>query len=223
MEVLNVTGLAKTYGSGENAVHALKNASLKVSQGEFLAIAGASGSGKSTFLNLIGGLDTPTSGTIFISGRDTASLRRREKTIFRRRNIGFIFQNYSLMPVLNVYDNVALPVSFDKGQRINHNYIKELLDDLGLWEKRTKYPSELSGGQQQRAAIARALANMPAMILADEPTGNLDSKTASEVVGLLKNSARKYNQTVIMVTHNEVLARSCDRIVEIADGVLSEG
>lgn len=222
MEVLNVTSLTKTYGNGGNMVYALKNACLRVTQGEFVAVVGTSGSGKSTFLNLIGGLDAPDSGRIVISGRDICGLRRRERTIFRRRNIGFIFQNYSLMPVLNVYDNVALPVSFDRGQKIDHDYIRALLSDLGLWEKRLKYPSELSGGQQQRTAIARALANTPAMILADEPTGNLDSRTTSEVMGLLKNSARKYNQTILMVTHNEILANSSDRIIRIEDGVLWE-
>ncbi len=191
-------------------------------QGEFVAVVGTSGSGKSTFLNLVGGLDAPTGGKIVIRGRDIAALRKQEKTIFRRRNIGFIFQNYSLMPVLNVYDNVALPVSFDRGQKIDHKYIEGLLTDLGLWEKRMKYPSQLSGGQQQRTAIARALANTPAMILADEPTGNLDSKTTAEVMGLLKNSAKKYNQTIIMVTHNEILANSSDRIIRIEDGVLWE-
>ena len=221
-EILRVTGLTKTYGSGENMVQALKNANLRVMQGEFVAVVGTSGSGKSTFLNLVGGLDAPTGGKIVIRGRDIAALRKQEKTIFRRRNIGFIFQNYSLMPVLNVYDNVALPVSFDRGQKIDHKYIEGLLTDLGLWEKRMKYPSQLSGGQQQRAAIARALANTPAMILADEPTGNLDSKTTAEVMGLLKNSAKKYNQTIIMVTHNEILANSSDRIIRIEDGVLWE-
>ncbi len=221
-EILRVTGLTKTYGSGENMVQALKNANLRVMQGEFVAVVGTSGSGKSTFLNLVGGLDAPTGGKIVIRGRDIAALRKQEKTIFRRRNIGFIFQNYSLMPVLNVYDNVALPVSFDRGQKIDHKYIEGLLTDLGLWEKRMKYPSQLSGGQQQRTAIARALANTPAMILADEPTGNLDSKTTAEVMGLLKNSAKKYNQTIIMVTHNEILANSSDRIIRIEDGVLWE-
>lgn len=222
MEVLCVKNLTKTYGSGDQAVHALKKAALSVEQGEFLAIVGTSGSGKSTFLNLIGGLDTPTSGSIVIRGRDIAGLNRKEKTVFRRRSIGFIFQNYTLMPVLNVYDNAALTASLDRGNKISHAYMEDLLKHLGLWEKRKRYPSELSGGQQQRVAIARALANTPAVILADEPTGNLDSKTTSEVMGLLKSSARKYSQTIIMVTHNEVLARSCDRIVRIEDGVLWE-
>ena len=221
-EILRVTGLTKTYGSGENMVQALKNANLRVMQGEFVAVVGTSGSGKSTFLNLVGGLDAPTGGKIVIRGRDIAALRKQEKTLFRRRNIGFIFQNYSLMPVLNVYDNVALPVSFDRGQKIDHKYIEGLLTDLGLWEKRMKYPSQLSGGQQQRTAIARALANTPAMILADEPTGNLDSKTTAEVMGLFKNSDKKYIHTFILFTHNEILANSSDRIIRIEDGVLWE-
>lgn len=178
------------------------------------------GSGKSTLLNLLGGLDVPTEGKISIRGHDIGSLTRKEQTIFRRRNIGFVFQNYSLMPVLNVYDNVALPVTFDKGSHVDREHIRELLNELGLWEKRKRYPSELSGGQQQRVAIARALANKPALLLADEPTGNLDSKTAVEVIGLLKASSQKYHQTVLMVTHNEALAQTCDRIIRIEDGRL---
>ena len=177
-------------------------------------------SGKSTLLNLLGGLDVPTEGKISIRGHDIGSLTRKEQTIFRRRNIGFVFQNYSLMPVLNVYDNVALPVTFDKGSHVDREHIRELLNELGLWEKRKRYPSELSGGQQQRVAIARALANKPALLLADEPTGNLDSKTAVEVIGLLKASSQKYHQTVLMVTHNEALAQTCDRIIRIEDGRL---
>lgn len=220
MEVLKTRELTKIYGRGDNQVLALDHANLTVEQGEFVAIVGTSGSGKSTFLNLVGGLDTPTEGAIYVKGKNIAALKKEEQTIFRRKKIGFVFQNYSLMPVLNVYDNVALPISFDKGQRINHSYIKELLTELGLWEKRKKYPSELSGGQQQRVAIARALANKPDLILADEPTGNLDSKTTAEVMGLLKNSSKKYNQTILMVTHSEVLAQACDRIVRIEDGIL---
>lgn len=220
MEVLKTRELTKIYGRGDNQVLALDHANLTVEQGEFVAIVGTSGSGKSTFLNLVGGLDTPTEGAIYVKGKNIAALKKEEQTIFRRRKIGFVFQNYSLMPVLNVYDNVALPISLDKGQRINHSYIKELLTELGLWEKRKKYPSELSGGQQQRVAIARALANKPDLILADEPTGNLDSKTTAEVMGLLKNSSKKYNQTILMVTHSEVLAQACDRIVRIEDGIL---
>ena len=220
MEVLKTVNLTKIYGYGENEVLALNKANIEVKQGEFVAILGTSGSGKGTFLNLVGGLDTPTKGEIFIKGKDISKLKKEEQTIFRRRYIGFVFQNYSLMPVLNVYDNVVLPISFDKGQGINHEYIKSLLTELGLWDKRKKYPYELSGGQQQRVAIARALANKPAIILADEPTGNLDSKTTSEVIGVLKSSSHKYNQTIIMVTHNEVLAQACDRILRIEDGIL---
>ena len=220
MEVLKTVNLTKIYGYCENEVLALNKANIEVKQGEFVAILGTSGSGKSTFLNLVGGLDTPTKGEIFIKGKDISKLKKEEQTIFRRRYIGFVFQNYSLMPVLNVYDNVVLPISFDKGQGINHEYIKSLLTELGLWDKRKKYPYELSGGQQQRVAIARALANKPAIILADEPTGNLDSKTTSEVIGVLKSSSHKYNQTIIMVTHNEVLAQACDRILRIEDGIL---
>lgn len=220
MEVLKTVNLTKIYGYGENEVLALNKANIEVKQWEFVAILGTSGSGKSTFLNLVGGLDTPTKGEIFIKGKDISKLKKEEQTIFRRRYIGFVFQNYSLMPVLNVYDNVVLPISFDKGQGINHEYIKSLLTELGLWDKRKKYPYELSGGQQQRVAIARALANKPAIILADEPTGNLDSKTTSEVIGVLKSSSHKYNQTIIMVTHNEVLAQACDRILRIEDGIL---
>lgn len=176
--------------------------------------------GKSTLLNLIGGLDTPEKGEIRIRKHNLASLNRKELTVFRRRNIGFVFQNYSLMPVLNVYDNVVLPVTFDKGRHVDHAYIKKILGELGLWELRKRFPSELSGGQQQRAALARALANKPALILADEPTGNLDSRTTVDVMGLLKASSEIYHQTILMVTHNEALAQSCDRILRIEDGRL---
>lgn len=220
MEVLQVINISKQYGVKENVVQALKNMSFSVGQGELAAIVGTSGSGKSTLLNLIGGLDVPSQGEIIIRKHNIATLKRKELTIFRRRNIGFVFQNYSLMPVLNVYDNVALPVTFDKGKHVDHLFIEELLKELSLWEKRKRFPHELSGGQQQRVALARALANKPAIILADEPTGNLDSKTTVEVMGLLKNSCRKYNQTILMVTHNESLAQNCDRIFHIEDGIL---
>lgn len=216
--ILQVKNVTKVYGQGENAVKALNDISLEIEQGEFTALVGTSGSGKSTLLNLIGGLDIPTKGQITIRGREIQSLKRRELTVFRRRNIGFVFQNYSLMPVLNVYDNITLPVTFDKGKHVDHQYIEELLKDLGLWEKRKRYPDELSGGQQQRVAIARALANKPAVILADEPTGNLDSKTTMEVMGILKASSDKYHQTILMVTHNEAIAQTCDRIIRIEDG-----
>lgn len=220
--ILQVKDVTKIYGQDENAVKALNGISLEIEQGEFAALVGTSGSGKSTLLNLIGGLDVPTEGKITIRDREIQSLKRGELTIFRRRNIGFVFQNYSLMPVLNVYDNVALPVTFDRGKHVDHEYIRELLKELGLWEKRKRYPNELSGGQQQRTALARALANKPALILADEPTGNLDSATTVEVMGLLKESSRKYSQTILMVTHNEALAQACDRIIRIEDGMLYE-
>ena len=221
--ILKLCHIEKLYGEKENQVKALKDISIQVKEGEFIAIVGTSGSGKSTLLNLIGGLDTPTKGKIFVKGKEIGALKRKELTIFRRRNIGFVFQNYSLMPVLNVYDNVALPVTFDKGKHKNHKYIEELLRELGIWEKRKKYPNELSGGQQQRVAIARALVNKPAILLADEPTGNLDSGTAIEVIGLLKESCRKYNQTILMVTHNEAIAQICDRIIHIEDGMVTTG
>ncbi|MGF0034041.1 ABC transporter ATP-binding protein [Bariatricus sp. SGI.154] len=220
MEVLQVKNISKQYGTKENAVQALRNISFSVVQGEFVSIVGTSGSGKSTLLNLIGGLDVPSQGEIIIRNHNIARLERKELTIFRRRNIGFVFQNYSLMPVLNVYDNVVLPVTFDRGKHVDHQFIQELLKDLGLWEKRKRFPNELSGGQQQRVALARALANKPAIILADEPTGNLDSRTTLEVMGVLKNSCRKYHQTILMVTHNEGLAQNCDRILHIEDGML---
>lgn len=222
MKILEVTNLEKVYGAAENKVHALKGISFSAEQGEFIAVVGTSGSGKSTLMNLIGGLDVPTKGSIRIRNHNIASLTRKELTVFRRRNIGFVFQNYSLMPVLNVYDNVALPVTFDRGKHVDHKFIEGLLRDLGLWEKRGKYPNELSGGQQQRTALARALANKPGIILADEPTGNLDSRTTAEVMSLLRMSGKKYHQTILMVTHNELIAQSCDRIIHIEDGLIRE-
>ncbi|MBP3270649.1 MAG: ABC transporter ATP-binding protein [Ruminococcus sp.] len=220
MKVLQVEKISKKYGEKENAVNALNDISFSVEQGEFIAIVGTSGSGKSTLLNMIGGLDIPDSGEITVRDRRISGLSRKELAVFRRRNIGFVFQNYSLMPVLNVYDNAALPLTFDRGGYVDHEYISELLKELGLWDKRTRFPNELSGGQQQRAAIARALANKPAVLLADEPTGNLDSHTTIEVMGLLKNSCKRFGQTILMVTHNEALAENCDRILHIEDGML---
>ena len=222
-KILELIHVEKIYGEKENQVKALKDINIQVKEGEFIAIVGTSGSGKSTLLNLVGGLDTPTKGKILVKEKEIGSLTRKELTIFRRRNIGFVFQNYSLMPVLNVYDNVALPVTFDKVKHINRKYIEELLKELGIWDKRKKYPNELSGGQQQRVAIARALVNKPAILLADEPTGNLDSATTIEVIGLLKASCRKYNQTILMVTHNEAIAQICDRIIHIEDGMVTSG
>lgn len=221
--ILELRHVEKIYGEKENQVKALKDINMQVKEGEFVAVVGTSGSGKSTLLNLIGGLDTPTKGKILVKEREIDSLTRKELTIFRRRNIGFVFQNYSLMPVLNVYDNVALPLTFDKGRHVSHKYIEELLKELGIWDKRKKYPNELSGGQQQRTAIARALVNKPALLLADEPTGNLDSGTTIEVIGLLKASCRMYNQTILMVTHNEAIAQTCDRIIHIEDGMVVSG
>lgn len=223
MNILDLKQVEKVYGEKENQVRALRGVSLQVGEGEFIAIVGTSGSGKSTLLNLIGGLDSPTEGSISVKGREISSLSRKELTIFRRRNIGFVFQNYSLMPVLNVYDNVALPATFDRGKHLNRRYIEELLRELGIWDKRKKYPHELSGGQQQRVAIARALVNKPALLLCDEPTGNLDSATTVEVMGLLKASCRKYSQTILMVTHNEAIAQTCDRIIHIEDGQIVSG
>lgn len=223
MSILELQNVRKIYGEQESQVKALRNVNMQVEEGKFVAIVGTSGSGKSTLLNLIGGLDNPTQGKIFIKNREIGSLSRKELTIFRRRNIGFVFQNYSLMPVLNVYDNVALPITFDRGKHINHKFIEELLRELGIWEKRKKYPNELSGGQQQRVAIARALVNKPAILLCDEPTGNLDSATTIEVMGLLKSSCRKYKQTILMVTHNEAIAQTCDRVIHIEDGQILTG
>lgn len=222
MEILNVKNVKKYYGKNDNLVKALDDVSFKIEQGEFVAIVGQSGSGKSTLLNLIGGLDKPTSGSIIINGKEISGFSPKKQTEFRRKNIGFIFQNYSLMPELCVYDNVALPVSIDRSQKTDHEYIKRILTDLGIWEKRKKLPHELSGGQQQRTAIARALANKPAIILADEPTGNLDSGTTMDVMELLKNSCKEYSQTMIMVTHNDMLAASCDKILSILDGKLEK-
>lgn len=218
MNILRLESVDKIYGTDENKVYALKNVNLQVESGEFIAIVGTSGSGKSTMLNLMGGLDVPTSGKVIIKDHEINEMNRKKLTIFRRRNIGFVFQNYSLMPVLNVYDNIALPVTLDQGRRLDRTFLEDLIKELGLWEKRKKYPSELSGGQQQRVAIARALANRPAILLADEPTGNLDSNTTLEVMGLLKASCKRYQQTILMVTHNEAIAQDCNRIIRIEDG-----
>ena len=221
--ILKLEHVDKEYGQKESRVSALRDVNIQVEKGEFIAIVGTSGSGKSTLLNLIGGLDNPTNGKIYVNNKELSELNSSELTKYRRRNIGFVFQNYSLMPVLNVYDNVALPIAFDRKKRIDHKFIEELLEELGIWDKRRKYPSELSGGQKQRVAIARALVNKPAILLADEPTGNLDSNTTDEVMDLLKKSNQLYHQTILMVTHNESLAKLCDRVIHIEDGNVMKG
>ncbi len=220
MTVLETKDLVKIYGTGENAVHALAGVSLKVEKGEFVAIVGTSGSGKSTLLHMLGGLDRPTGGTVRVEGSDLFSLKDEELIIFRRRKIGFVFQNYNLVPVLNVYENIVMPVQLD-GNLPDSAYIDSIIETLGLKQKLENLPNNLSGGQQQRVAIARALAAKPAIILADEPTGNLDSKTSQDVLGLLKITSRKFMQTIVMITHNEEIAQMADRIVRIEDGLIS--
>ncbi|MDO5400335.1 MAG: ABC transporter ATP-binding protein [Eubacteriales bacterium] len=217
MNILKAADLVKIYGSGENAVHALDGVNFSVEKGEFVAVVGTSGSGKSTLLHMLGGLDRPTSGTVTVDGRDIFSLKDEALTIFRRRKIGFVFQNYNLVPVLNVYENIVLPVQLD-GNTPDKHYIGSIIETLGLESKLRNLPNNLSGGQQQRVAIARALAAKPAIILADEPTGNLDSKTSQDVLGLMKVTSQKYAQTIVMITHNEEIAQLADRIIRIEDG-----
>ena len=223
MEILQAKDLTKIYGSGETAVHALRGVDLSVEKGEFVAVVGTSGRGKSTLLHMLGGLDRPTSGTVTVDGKDIFSLKDEALTIFRRRKIGFVFQAYNLVPVLNVYENTVLPVELD-GREIDRAFVDSILETLGLSERVSSLPSQLSGGQQQRVAIARALAATPAIILADEPTGNLDSKTSQDVLSLLKITSQKYAQTIVMITHNEEIAQMADRIVRIEDGrIVSRG
>lgn len=217
MKILQANDLTKIYGSGENAVHALDGVNFSVEKGEFVAIVGTSGSGKSTLLHMLGGLDRPTSGSVAVDGKEIFSLKDEALTIFRRRKIGFVFQNYNLVPVLNVYENIVLPVQLD-GKAPDMPYIDSIIETLGLGSKLQNLPNNLSGGQQQRVAIARALASKPAIILADEPTGNLDSKTSQDVLGLLKVTGQKYAQTIVMITHNEEIAQLADRIIRIEDG-----
>ena len=217
MEILRAEGLTKIYGSGDSAVHALDGVDLTVEKGEFAAIVGTSGSGKSTLLHLLGGLDRPTSGSVVVDGQDIFSLKEEALTIFRRRKIGFVFQSYNLVPVLNVYENIVLPIELDGGQ-IKKDFIAQITQTLGLDGRLEALPNQLSGGQQQRVAIARALAAAPAIILADEPTGNLDSKTSQDVLSLLKVTSQKFSQTIVMITHNEEIAQMADRIVRIEDG-----
>lgn len=217
MSVLEIKDLRKYYGKDESLVKALDGINLTVKKGEFIAIVGSSGSGKSTLLNMIGGLDTPSEGTVIVDGKEISKMEDEDQTIFRRRNIGFIFQNYNLVPMLNVYENIVLPIELD-GDEINKEFIDNIIDLLHLESKTKSYPNMLSGGQQQRVAIARALASKPSIILADEPTGNLDSKTGQEVLGLLKVTAEKFNQTIVMITHNLEIAQLADRIIRIEDG-----
>ena len=217
MSILSTENLVKIYGQEPNIVKALNEVSIEVNEGEFVAIIGTSGSGKSTLLNMLGGLDKPTSGETIINNKKLSLMKDEELTIFRRRNIGFIFQNYNLVPILNVYENIVLPIELDGG-KIDKEYVDSIIDTLGLKEKLNNMPNNLSGGQQQRVAIARALATKPSIILADEPTGNLDSKTSMDVIGLLKVTSKKFNQTIIMITHNEEIAQLADRIIRIEDG-----
>ncbi|AVQ39215.1 peptide ABC transporter ATP-binding protein [Clostridium botulinum] len=221
MNLLEVKSISKTYGSGEAAVHALKDISFSVPKGEFVAIVGESGSGKSTLLNMVGALDMSTSGKVFIDGKDIFSMKDSNLTIFRRRNIGFIFQNFNLIPELNVEQNIIFPVLLDY-QKPDKKYLEELLTVLNLKERRHHLPSQLSGGQQQRVAIGRALITRPSLILADEPTGNLDTQNSSEVITLLKEAARKYQQTIIMITHSRSIAQTADRIIQVSDGILTD-
>lgn len=219
MNILEAKGLKKVYGEGENRVNALRGVDLEVKKGEFVAIVGTSGSGKSTLLHMLGGLDRPTEGEVIVEQKDISKLKDEELTIFRRRKIGFIFQAFNLVPMLNVYENIVLPIELD-GAAVDRDFVEEIIDTLGLSGKKESLPNQLSGGQQQRVAIARALAFRPAIILADEPTGNLDSKTGQDVLSLLKVSAEKYSQTVVMITHNDEIAQLADRIIRIEDGLI---
>lgn len=219
MNLLEVRSISKTYGSGETAVQALKNVSFSIAKGEFVAVVGESGSGKSTLLNMLGALDTPTSGKVFIDGKDTFAMKERALTVFRRRNIGFIFQAFNLIPELTVEQNMIFPVLLDY-KKPNRKYLEDLLTVLNLKGRRNHLPSQLSGGQQQRVAIGRALITRPALILADEPTGNLDSQNSSEVIALLKEASKKYEQTIIMITHNRSIAQTADHVLQVSDGVL---
>ena len=219
MNILEAMGLKKVYGEGENRVNALRGVDLEVKKGEFVAIVGTSGSGKSTLLHMLGGLDRPTEGEVIVEQKDISKLKDEELTIFRRRKIGFVFQAFNLVPVLNVYENIVLPIELD-GAAVDRDFVEEIINTLGLSGKKESLPNQLSGGQQQRVAIARALAFRPAIILADEPTGNLDSKTGQDVLSLLKVSAEKFSQTIVMITHNDEIAQLADRIIRIEDGLI---
>lgn len=220
MSIVQTTDLKKYYGTEPNITKALDGVSLSIEQGEFVAIVGTSGSGKSTLLNMMGGLDVPTSGSVKVKGRELSGMKDEQLTIFRRRNIGFVFQNYNLIPILNVYENIVLPVELD-GDTVDRAFMDEVVRMLALGDKLNNMPNNLSGGQQQRVAIARALVSKPAILLADEPTGNLDSRTSGDVMGLLKATSDKFNQTLVMITHNNELAQLADRIIRIEDGRIS--
>ena len=222
MSILETKDLRKVYGTGDTAVKALDGVDLTIEHGEFVAIVGTSGSGKSTLLHMLGGLDRPTSGSVFVDGKDIFSFKDEALTIFRRRKIGFVFQSYNLVPVLNVQENIVLPIQLD-GRRVDKAFVRQIVRTLGLEERLEALPSQLSGGQQQRVAIARALATAPAIILADEPTGNLDSRTSQDVLGLLKITSQKFSQTIVMITHNEEIAQMADRILRIEDGRIVSG
>ncbi|MNZ43993.1 Macrolide export ATP-binding/permease protein MacB [compost metagenome] len=217
MPILQIDQLKKNYGSGDHVVRALDGISLSIEKGEFVAIVGTSGSGKSTLLHMLGGLDRATEGKVFVDGNDIFGMDDEKLTIFRRRAVGFVFQSYNLIPILNVYENIVLPIELD-GARVDKDYVDQVISTLGLQEKIHNLPSNLSGGQQQRVAIARALATKPSIVLADEPTGNLDSKTSQEVMILLKQMSEKFNQTIVMITHNEEIAQTADRVIRIEDG-----
>ena len=221
MKILETKDLVKIYGEGENQVRALDGVSVNIEDSEFVAIIGSSGSGKSTLLNMLGGLDRPSEGKVLVDGKDIFAMNDEELTVFRRRNIGFVFQNYNLVPILNAYENIVLPIELD-GTQIDKEYIAKIVETLGLSEKLDAMPSQLSGGQQQRVAIARALAAKPTIILADEPTGNLDSKTSLDVIALLKSSSKRFEQTIVMITHNEEIALMADRMIRIEDGRIGE-
>ena len=219
MTILETQGLKKIYGSGETAVHALRGVDLTVENGEFVAIVGTSGSGKSTLLHMLGGLDRPTAGKVLVDGQDIFALKDEALTIFRRRRIGFVFQSYNLVPMLSVYENIVLPIQLD-GAKVDEDYVREVIGTLGLSNRLHSLPNQLSGEQQQRVAIARALATKPAIVLADEPTGNLDSKTSQDVLGLMKVTSQRFGQTMVMITHNEEIAQLADRTVRIEDGCI---
>ena len=222
MEILIAENLTKVYGNGENSVKALRGVNLSVKQGEFAAIVGTSGSGKSTLLHMLGGIDRPTGGKVFVDGKDIFSLKDEELTIFRRRKIGFVFQAFNLVPVLNVYENIVFPIQLD-GSEVDKEFVSSVIRTLELEGMENRLPNQLSGGQQQRVAIARALAVKPAIVLADEPTGNLDSKTSQDVISLLKVTGQSFGQTIVMITHNEAIAQMTDHIIRIEDGVIVKG